>query len=169
MEKAITSGGEMDTYLIIILALAIANPLTGQTKKGQVASTASSETSSTVDDDDNRPPLKKYQGSTWFAFESGKLQVELASLKGFSKDGDTDYFKHISDSKVKCKKAFDTAIKTVKKTKAKDALKNYHIAFLSSLQGIVPGQDELVRDYKRRQQAAEEKMNEAWARFEMEE
>lgn len=159
----------MNALLSIFLGLAITTSLPGQTKKVKGGSKPPVETATGDEEPDNRPPLLKYKGNCYFATEAGKLTVQLAKLKGFTRDGDTDYLKHISESKIKCKKSFDDALKTVKKQKAKEALKNFHVAFLSALQGLAPGDEELVRDYQRRQQALEEKMNEAWARFEIEE
>ena len=56
----------------------------------------------------------------------------------------------------------------VKKAKAQEALKTYHVAFVSAIEGLTPGYVERKIDYEQRQQALEGKATEAWARFEIE-
>lgn len=58
---------------------------------------------------------------------------------------------------------------TVKKEKAREALKSYHVAFITALEGIVPGFDEMKIAYQQRQQALSDKVTEAWSRFQIEE
>jgi hypothetical protein len=56
----------------------------------------------------------------------------------------------------------------VKKPKAQETLKSYHVAFVTALGGISPGIDERRVSYEQRQQALKDKVTEAWARFEVE-
>lgn len=63
---------------------------------------------------------------------------------------------------------FSSALRTVKKPKAQEALKSYHVALVGALEGVAPGSEERKFQYDQRQQALEAKLNEAWARFEVE-
>ena len=84
------------------------------------------------------------------------------------KDEKDDYRACITKGKTASKQNLDAALKTVKKPNAKEALKTYHVALVSALEGINPGSDERKINYEQRQQNLEGKMTEAWARFEIE-
>lgn len=47
-------------------------------------------------------------------------------------------------------------------------LKSCNVTFASALEGIAPGVDEREINYKWRQEALDDKLKEAWARFEVE-
>jgi hypothetical protein len=53
---------------------------------------------------------------------------------------------------------FTAALHALKKPKAQEALKAYHVAFMTALKGIAPGADKSLKD----------KVTEAWTRFEIE-
>jgi hypothetical protein len=72
------------------------------------------------------------------------------------------------DHGSRAKANLDRALRTVKKAKAQEALKSYHVAFITALEGVTPGREERKLSYEQRQQALEDKLTEAWARFEVE-
>lgn len=75
----------------------------------------------------------------------------------------------VRDGRAKAKAALDDALKPLqKKPKAQEALKTAHVAFLSALDGIAPGQGERKLNYERRQQELRGKVTEALARLEIE-
>lgn len=116
---------------------------------------------------DNRPPIERYHGDTGFAIEMCKELFKLATLTSQKSDFDT-FANRLSDEKTKSKESLKKALDTVKKAKAKEALKTYHVAVMSALGGIIAGLDERKIDYEQRQQALEGKVTEAWERFEIE-
>lgn len=68
-----------------------------------------------------------------------------------------DYQACIAEGQQTARDALTPALKTVKKSKARDALKAYHATFVTALQGIHPGFDERVYAYDIRQQALRDK------------
>lgn len=124
-----------------------------------------------ADEPDNRTPLDRYQGDTQYALLMCKLTLRLAVAKAEGnapQDEQSNYSYCISKSKVTAKASLDKALRTVKKPKAQEALKSYHVAFVSAVEGIRPGADERKISYEQRQQVLEGKVTEAWARFEIE-
>lgn len=120
---------------------------------------------------DNRTPLEKYKGDTYFARIMCSLKLRTALLKQGAGETDVesiDYEKCITKGKTDAKKSLDITLTTIKKSRAKEALKSYHVAFIAALEGIRPGLNERKINYEQRQQALEDKMTEAWARFEVE-
>jgi hypothetical protein len=81
---------------------------------------------------------------------------------------DADYKSCIQSSKVGLRKAFDVAFKSVRKPAGKGALKKFHLAVVSALEGINPGQSELKIVYDQRQQNLSTRQADAWAEFELE-
>jgi hypothetical protein len=63
---------------------------------------------------------------------------------------------------------YKLAIKSISNPNAISALKNYHVAYLRGIDGVEPINDESTFEYNKRQNIADEKMNEAWTRFELE-
>jgi hypothetical protein len=120
---------------------------------------------------DKRTPLDRYQGDTQYPLLMCKLTLRLALAKtegGVQQDDKSDYSGCIAKGKETAKASLDKALRTVKKVKAQEALKSYHVAFVGALEGIRPGNDERKINYEQRQQALEGKVTEAWARFEIE-
>jgi hypothetical protein len=129
---------------------------------------------------DHRTPLDKYSGDTAFFIMECSLKFRLASSLADLRDSggsppplapgvDADYMKCISDGGESARAKLKPAILTVKKEKAREALKTYHVAFISALEGIAPGFDEPKILYQQRQQTLNDKRKEAWSRFEIEE
>ncbi len=123
------------------------------------------------DEKDTRNPVDKYHGDAFFYSLTCKLSFQIAmSKRQLSQPSDEkdDYRACITKGKTASKQNLDAALKTVKKPNAKEALKTYHVALVSALEGINPGSDERKINYEQRQQNLEGKMTEAWARFEIE-
>lgn len=120
---------------------------------------------------DNRTPLERYEGDTYYALLLCKVTLRLALARaegGEQQDEKSDYSGCIAKSKTTAKTSLDKALRSVKKATAKEALKSYHVAFVSAVEGIRPGIDERKINYEQRQQALEGKVTETWARFEIE-
>lgn len=107
---------------------------------------------------DKGTPLTFYRVMTSSSLYLCKLKFRVAS----------DHAKCIAQKKSEDKRHFDEALLTLKKPKAQDALKSYHVAYVAALEGIAPGIDERKISYEQRQQALEGKLTEAWARVEVE-
>jgi hypothetical protein len=120
---------------------------------------------------DSRTPLARYHEDSQFALVKCKLTFKLAIARadvGVQQDEMSDYSACIAKGKMTAKTNLDKALRTVKKLKAQEALKTYHVAFVTAVEGIRPGGDERKMNYEQRQQALEGKVTEAWARFEIE-
>lgn len=74
----------------------------------------------------------------------------------------------IGAKKSAAKPLYETALKALKKSSAKTALKEHYIASLSGLDEIAPKYAETVEEYRRRQSSNDQKRNDAWVRFEVE-
>lgn len=115
-------------------------------------------------------PLEQYRGITQSSLQvcSGAFSIaqHSANLGIAAKDYSGEC---IATTKANAVEKFKAAILTVKKDKAKEALKSYHVAFITALEGIAPGSDEPRIIYQQRQQALAGKVTEAWSRFEIEE
>jgi hypothetical protein len=114
-----------------------------------------------ADEPDHRTPLDQYRGITKFALT---LCSAAASLETQAQVEEC-----VTTTKQDAVTKFKAAILTVKKDKAQEALKTYHVAFISAIEGIAPGFDEPRIIYQQRQQALAGKVTEAWSRFEIEE
>ncbi len=120
---------------------------------------------------DNRSPIDAYQGDTQYALLICSTSFKLSQLEISNNTTPSDsanYSKCITDNKAITKTRLNKAIATLKTQTQKSALKNYHVAFMTALEGIQPGIDERVISYQQRQQSLNDKVNEAWARFEVE-
>jgi hypothetical protein len=91
-------------------------------------------------------------------------KAELGEEGGIAKVGSC-----IKNAKVEAKKAFGPALKVVAKNReATKLLKDYYAAWITAINGIIPGASETKGGYSRRQAAAEEKYDAIWNRFEVE-
>jgi hypothetical protein len=63
---------------------------------------------------------------------------------------------------------FKKASATARKPALREALKGYQVVCPATMEGIAPSSDERVIDYERRQAAGDTKLNEAWAKVEIE-
>jgi hypothetical protein len=120
---------------------------------------------------DKRTPLERYEADTRFTLYMCKMTLKLALAKselGKEQDEQSDWSACIRNGKATAKASFEKALPTVKKAKAKEALKSYQVAFLAAADGIAPGPEERRISYDQRQQMLEGRVTEAWARFEVE-
>lgn len=125
-------------------------------------------------------PLDAYNSATYgglllcsLARQNAVLEAELRAAGGTPPprepgSANTPYPDCISQGKVNAKKALDRVLPTIRKPAAREALKTVHVAFVSALEGLRPGPEELVIDYRRRQQRLSAALDEAWTRFEVE-
>lgn len=79
-----------------------------------------------------------------------------------------NFRERISKNIVKTKKVFDSTKTSLKKIPAVNELKNYHALWVSAMMGIVPSPEETKIAYEARQKNTTDKLNQAWARFELE-
>jgi hypothetical protein len=124
-----------------------------------------------AEEPDKRTPLERYSGDGQFALVMCKLQLKTALLKadlGQAPDEKSDWIGCIRQGKEQAKANLAAALRTVKKRKAQEALKSYHVALVTAIDGIAPGADERKISYEQRQQALDTKVTEAWNRFEVE-
>lgn len=121
--------------------------------------------------------LKTYRGSTEFGLADcrGTFLLAQANAKHVAATGrsaasaaDTDVGQCIEGNSSKAKDKLASALESLKTEDAKKALKAYHVAFVTALRGIDPGSAERQISYDQRQQALRDKVNEAWAAFELE-
>lgn len=115
--------------------------------------------------------IETYEGDTFFHSSKCEAILMIAIAKGelyASQSVDTDVNGCISKAKQETKISFDKAMRTVRKPAGREALKNYHIAFLTALEGIKPGSNESKAAYSLRMELLKSKKVEAWTRFELE-
>ena len=120
---------------------------------------------------DQPNPLDRYRASSVTGVMLCKTALLLTQAQSITRSQPTeasDYRKCVREEKEELKAALSKALIVVKQTTAKEALKSYHVAVMSALAGIEPGIGELETTYDTRQQSLRQKMDEAWARFEVE-
>ena len=78
------------------------------------------------------------------------------------------YQKCVSDARAETNANFQAVVKATKKPKAKEALKMFHAAFLSTLDATGPRGSDSKSTFETRQSVAADKMSDAWAKFEVE-
>ena len=83
-------------------------------------------------------------------------------------DNSSDVQGCISKGKTEAKTSFNKALRTIRKPAAKEALKNYHVAFVTALEGLLPGTQEPKFVYEQRQQTLKSRLAETWAKYELE-
>lgn len=101
-------------------------------------------------------------------FQLAQAQAQLVSVGGGQPEKPADFAACLKKARAEGKQLFSLALAKVKKPAAKEALKSYHVAFMTALEGISPGMDERRITYEARQRSLKDKMTEAWARFEVE-
>lgn len=113
---------------------------------------------------DKSTPVERYHGHTSVSLFLCKVTQSAALVTGDTQKS----VSCIKDAKAEAKQNFDKALRTLRKPKARDALKSYHVAYVTALEGMALGFEERKISYEQRQQALEDKLTEAWARFEVE-
>jgi hypothetical protein len=117
-----------------------------------------------------KTPLEEYQDEVTFSLKKCKLFFDL-NREGIGKKPRTGlaaYAVCINEQEPEIKKTFRAALPSVRGKQAKEALKDHYIAALSALKGIHPGMNELLTTYDQRRQSLNDKVSEAWTRFEVE-
>jgi hypothetical protein len=66
-----------------------------------------------------------------------------------------------------CRTDFEAALRELRKPAARAALRAYHYAFVTALNGIAPQKNEPRDGYERRQQELQHLLAHAWTRFEL--
>lgn len=115
--------------------------------------------------------IDRYKSDTTVQLTMCSMMFKLAQLNiqnGTPLTSNSNYPSCIKNSKAELKTSLDKALQTIKKTEAKNALKNYHIAVMTALEGINPGENEIKISYAQRQIQLKEKATLAWERFEIE-
>lgn len=120
-------------------------------------------------DYDNISPIQRYLGSNNYALISCRLKFDMAMLSGGESELE-EFTNCCLVSKSISKENLKKALETVDNVKAQEALKNYHVAVMCALKGISAGGDPLTMkpEQCQYQQALEDKVTEAWERFEIE-
>jgi hypothetical protein len=121
--------------------------------------------------EDNRTPIEAYHADSQFyllicgmKFTAWQMQMEL----GKTPNEDGNFSGCIKEGKEKTKESFKLAIDSIEKSEAKEALKDYHVAIIAAISGIMPGINETKIKYEERQRELENRTIEAWTRFEIE-
>ena len=123
--------------------------------------------------------LQKYTGSASYAMMICSLELKTALTINETKrlgaerydlpeQMPPDWHGCITNQKIEIKSSYEAALKTVKKVSAKAALKEHYIIVLTNLDELEPKIDERKIDYTRRQSANNQRLNEKWNRFEIE-
>lgn len=116
-------------------------------------------------------PVERYRKNTSFHILSCRMSFQLeqmnAQLGKATEEGDS-LRNCIAAAKPNAKDNFDAALSAVADPEAKEALKSYHVAFVVALEGIEPATGERKISYEVRQSSLDSRLDEAWARFEIE-
>lgn len=128
--------------------------------------------------DPKQTPLEHYRSETNFNVTLCGLKYKLALEKAKAasmgvpdaekQDEKSDFNGCIRQAKADGKASLDKAMKTVKKPAAREALKTYHVAFIATIDGVRAGDNEMRMHYDQRQNALKARMDDAWARFDIE-
>jgi len=116
---------------------------------------------------DTRSAVNVYTGDVQYVMLMCSMALELALLKG-NEDANADWRSCIADSKKDIKRAYETALKTVKKPLARAALKEHYISSTAAISAVAPEPGETKSGYAMRQGQSKQKLAEQFARFEIE-
>lgn len=98
-----------------------------------------------------------------------QLEFETARLESRTSSSGTqpDYRACIRNTRTEFVEHFRAVSQNVTNPAARSALADAHVAFIAALEGIAAGPNERRDAYANRQQALLDKLNSAWARFEI--
>lgn len=116
---------------------------------------------------DTRTAVDVYTGDVQYVMLSCAMLLEIGLLKG-TQDANEEWRSCISDSKKDIKRAYETALKTVKKPLARAALKEHYISATAAISALAPEPGETKRGYAMRQGQSKQRLAEQFARFEIE-
>lgn len=130
-------------------------------------------------DNENLTAVQKFRGTVNGSIFACSLELKSALLINEAKRSGVerydlpeqvapDWRSCIAKQKSETKANYESTLKTVKKAAAKAAFKEYFIAAIISLDEIEPKAGEIKMDYTRRQSANDQKLNEKWTRFDVE-
>lgn len=125
---------------------------------------------------DTRPPLDAFQGDALYMMTMCKLTFRLAQsqAEAYSVGAEVndpekgDYNACIRNALDDIKPAYKKASSSMKSRAKKEALKSYYAAWISAIRGIAPKSDEIRLVYQKRIADQEDRLNELWAKVEVE-
>ena len=119
-------------------------------------------------------PLEQLRTATQFEFLMCRLKFTSAQLSGEANSADAaqqgaDYYSCTGTAQKKTQADYKRAIKFVeKKPAAVAAIKAYYAAWIGAVRGITPGTDEIKLAYSTRQTQSNQRLDELWAKVELE-
>ena len=120
-----------------------------------------------ADQEESLPPpdayRRKIEGDVFIC----SMTMRLVILRGNNEDQEK-YSQCVKAARTDGKRYFEAALKMTRKSKAKEALKSYHVAFLAALDATGPRAGDTEYTYEARRNGMNDKLAEAWARFEVE-
>lgn len=122
-------------------------------------------------DEPSKSALDAYKTSGQYVLEQCRLTFDTVIIfaeLGQPPNENLNWAKCVQDAKNSTKADFAAALKSIKKGKPQEALKTYHVALISAIEGIAPGSSERKISYEQRRQSLDAKLTEAWVRFEVE-
>jgi len=115
--------------------------------------------------------LGRYRSHTATAIYLCRLALDTALLEAEAQVAASerrDWRGCLLEQRTEGKRLLDASLKVTKKPAVQAALKSYHVSFIAALDGIEPAPDERRISYRARQAGLTDKVNEAWARVEVE-
>lgn len=118
-----------------------------------------------------KTPLEKYRGTTGYYAMICDMQIETLSLKvDLREDTSGDMkkiFSCLKDARDKTKPLLSSALTEVKSDSQSALLKQYHLAFLNLIDGLLPQDKEIKIYYNKRKGDLKAKLQAAWNEFEI--
>lgn len=130
------------------------------------AQSAPSENVSFKQVDDYRS--KTFAGMTFCSIVVETMLLNTESGRDSYGNGLAKVVDCVRSNKEQSQEKLKQALEEVKTPAAKEALKNYHIAFMTALDGLEPGMGERRYAYEVRTQQLRGELQKAWNRFELE-
>ena len=99
---------------------------------------------------ENKTPIERYHFTCEYYLAICKLKFKIASVQAqtaelggkIERDESDGYEGCIDEGRVIAKTELNKVLPTLKNPKAENTLKNYHVAFITALEGIKPRYDE---------------------------
>lgn len=117
------------------------------------------------------PPLQAYRSHASFSLLMCRMSYDLSVSErqlGYKPSAKGDFPGCLRAASEKARALLTKASLQVKSPAAKQALKDFHVAYMTALEGISPKVGELKSGYTARQAALDDSVNAAWARFDIE-
>lgn len=116
---------------------------------------------------DTRSPEDRYVGNSSSGVTLCQLIVQAESL-GISSEGRDTSQQCVEKRLKELKDDYLKFAKTLKSTKAKDALKEHYAKVGAQIKGVIPAPDEIRMSYSARQAKLKDSSEEAWMKFDIE-